>query len=427
MADIPFPRGVRDLLPNEALFKNEVLKKLEVIFQQFGFISIDTPNFEKMALLKSKGGIGEDTKLIFELKNDDLGLRYDHTMSLARYISMHQEIPLPFKRYYIGKCWRREEPQKGRYWEFTQADVDIVGTRSPASDAEVIATAATFFDIMGIKYRVLLNNRKFMNAFFAKIGIKQELIMPVLRAIDKLEKIGRDGVLEQLRGLGIGNDAVAKVDELVSLGGSNTEKLQHVERYLDDKAPQSEMNELISLLSLYSIKGDVILDFSLARGFDYYTDMVVEFKIVGEGDVAKDSIGGGGRYDNLIGMMGNRPLPAVGCSIGIDRLLAIMGYTKSDRYTYAPVFVAWVKPSNYAYALKIANQLRESGIAIDINVSDRNISNQLSYANSMRFKYAAIIGDGEEKEGKLKLKNLVDGTENLLTPEDAVTIVQRNR
>ena len=160
MADIPFPRGVRDLLPNEALFRNELLKKTESIFRTFGFLTIDTPSFESLQVLKAKNAIGSDTKLIYEMKDELLGLRYDNTMSLARYIAMHMELPMPFKRYYIGKCWRREEPQHLRYREITQADADIIGGNAPMADAEVIAVAAAVFDSIGIKYEICVNDRQ---------------------------------------------------------------------------------------------------------------------------------------------------------------------------------------------------------------------------------------------------------------------------
>jgi histidyl-tRNA synthetase len=427
MADIPLPRGVRDLLPNEALFRNELLKKIESVFQRFGFLSIDTPTFEKLAVLKAKGGIGEDAKLIFELKNDDLGLRYDNTMSLARYAAMHQDLPLPFKRYEIAKSWRREEPQKARYWEFTQADVDIIGVKSAAADAEIIAAPAAFFDSIDLKYRILINNRKFMDAFFAKIGVGQALVMPILRALDKVEKIGRDAVLEQVRAIGVDNEKTAKIDELVNTAGSNEDKLQHIAKFMDDSKPVTEIRETLELLTLYNLKGEVILDFSLARGFDYYTDLVLEFKLADEELGMKDSIVGGGRYDNLVGMFGGKPMPAVGSSIGVEKLLTILDYSSSSKYTYAKVLVAWIKIKNYPYALKTANKLRAADIATDINTAERNISNQLSYANSLKFKYAVIVGDGEEKEGKLKLRNLVDGSETMLSIEEAITVIKSNK
>jgi histidyl-tRNA synthetase len=422
MTDIPFPRGVRDLMPNEALFRNTLLSDLEKVFQNFGFLSIDTPTFESLKVLKAKNAIGEDMKLIFEMKDEDVGLRYDHTISLARYVAMHGDLPMPFKRYFIGKSWRREEPQRLRYREFTQADVDIIGGSPAQADAEAIAVPCVFLEHINMDYKVAMNNRRFIDGLLKSAGVRQELFTDIMRIIDKLDKIGRDGVLDRLTKLGLGRDTVAKIDSMIGITGTNDAKLDFVERTIEDKEAVREMRQMMEILELYKLKGTFEIDFSLMRGLDYYTGVVMEIK-VNDKDVGY-SIGGGGRYDNLIGTLGGKKLPAVGISLGIDRILDVMKFSSSIDYTYARIFIINVKDSNYGYALQLANALRANEIATDINLANRNISNQLSYANSLHFKFAAIVGDEEQKQSKVKLRNLSDGSEQMLSLQELIDMLK---
>ncbi len=422
VADIPFPRGVRDLMPNEALYRNEVIGKIEGVFQRFGFLTIDTPAFESIKVLNAKGVIGEDAKLIYEMKYEDIALKYDHTVSLARYMAMHQNLPQPFKRYFIGKAWRREEPQRLRYREFTQADVDIVGGRQTAADAEIIAVGAMALDALGIDHVIHINSRKFIDDLFKIVGIPQDKIVPAMRAVDKLDKIGRDGVVEQLQKLGLDRDTVGKIDALINFQGTNADKLDYLEKTLSDKTAVKEMRETIELLELYNLKPEsVAIDFSVIRGLDYYTGVVFEYKSQDE----NSSIAGGGRYDRLIGTFSGRDLPAVGVSLGLDRLLDILEFGSSPKHTHANVFMATINDSNYQYALQVATILRSHGIAVDLNIASRNISNQLAYANALSFKYAIIIGDAEEKGKNVKVRNLIDGTESAFTVQDAIMVLKK--
>ncbi len=419
--EIPFPRGVRDLMPSEALFRNELLRWVENTFQLFGFAAIDTPTFEPLAILKAKNAIGEDTKLIYELKEENLGLRYDLTVSLARYMAMHQELPMPFKRYQIGKVWRREEPQKLRYREFTQADADIIGGTKAIADAEAIATGAYALESIGVGYTVEVNDRQLVEKVFEKLGMGGEFFVGAARALDKLEKVGEDKVSEMLRGLGINSNAVNDMIELAKLGGSNAEKLAYVENLLGDANAAKDLKDTLAALAQYNMNGETVVDFSLMRGLDYYTGIVFEFKA--KDDLKGPSVAGGGRYDNLIGIFAGRTMLAVGVSLGIDRILELLNYSASIECSYAKVFVANVKEKNYSYALKVANSLRANKIATEINISSRNLANQLSHANSLKMKYVIIIGDVEEKAGELKLRNLTSGEEQILSLEDAINII----
>ncbi len=422
MAEIPTPRGMRDLMPNEALFRKELLEKIEGVFRRYGFLTIDTPVLESTKVLTAKDVIGDESKLIFETKSEGFALKYDQTVSLARYVAMYQSLPMPFKRYYIDKAWRRDEPQKGRYREFTQADVDIVGGRAPVADAEAIATAAKALEEIGFEYTIRINNRIFIDSVFASIGMKEELFNPIMKVVDKMDKIGRDGMIEQLQALGLDRDSVDRVDKLVNFSGSNGEKLELVEKTMDDKAALGEVRETLDLLKLYSLRGDVVVDFSIMRGLDYYTGIVVE---IAAGDKQfKSSVGGGGRYDRLIGLLGGKQVPAVGISLGIDRILDVMNFSASQKQTFAEVFVANIKDGNYQYALRVATALRAAGIAVDLNAASRNISNQLAYANALKFKWVIVCGDAEEKLNNVKIRNLIDGAEKSATVEEAIVTIK---
>lgn len=421
MADIPFPRGVRDLMPNEALFRNELLHKIENVFQLYGFLTIDTPSFESLKVLKAKNGIGSDTKLIYELKDEQLGLRYDHTISLARYMAMHQELPMPFKRYYIGKSWRREEPQKFREREFTQADADIVGGNKVMADAEVIAVGSMILESIGIEYVTCVNDRSLMDKVLAKFGVVEDHFIDVMRAIDKMDKIGEAGVVELLKGLMFDGAIIDQIIAFITLKGLNDEKLSYIDDLLGGKDSTKDLRATLTLLQNYNLRGEIKIDFCITRGFDYYTGIVVEYK---NKEDQSASIGGGGRYDNLIGLFGTKSVPAVGVSLGIDRILEMLDFSSSIEYTYANVFVAYVNETNYPYALKVANTLRANGIPTEINIASRNLSNQFAYAGSIKTKYAVVIGDVEEKGNKLKLRNLISGNETIVFIDEAIKIIK---
>ncbi len=424
MADVPFPRGVKDLLPNEALFRSRVIKIIENVYQSFGFYEIDTPYIESLALLKGDKALGEDNqKELFEINVENLGLRFDQTVSLARFMAMHQQLPLPFKRYQIGKVWRLDEPQKNRYREITQADVDIVGGKRVVTDAEVLAAAMTAYDKLGISYMVRINDRRILNGALAAFGVADDLQVKAIRAIDKLDKIGKDGVTAELLKLGLKEESVDGVMAFITKEGINAEKLDYAESIVNDKESVKELRELLDLISMYKLNGEIEVDFSTARGLDYYTGVV--FETMEKKGAMKYSMGSGGRYDNLIGKWAGKELPAVGISIGIDRVMDSLGYESAPIYTYAAAFVVYVKEDNFKYALTVANDLRAKGLNIDINLAGKNLANQLAYANSLHFSYAIIIGNEEEKQGKLKLRDLSSGSEELLSVEEAVARLRK--
>ncbi|MGC8571885.1 MAG: histidine--tRNA ligase [Candidatus Micrarchaeia archaeon] len=424
MSDIPTPRGMRDLMPNEAFFRNDILKKIEHIYQIYGYQTIDTPFIESLQVMNAKNSIGEEeSKLIFELKNEGLALRYDQTVSFARYIATYKELPMPFKRYAIGKNWRGEEPQKLRYREFTQADIDIAGSNSIAADAEVIAVQGKVLEELGIDYTIEINDRRFITGFLESLGLNDAQAVSAMRIIDKLDKIGKDSVLEEVQNkIKVTNEQLKSIDELISQDSTNEETLKFIQAKENENKinkTSNELSELLDMLSLYNLKGEARLNLSIVRGIDYYTGIVFEYKLNNKN--VKQSIGSGGRYDNLVGAISKgKSVPMVGSSLGIDRLLDILNFSDSLKLNYAEIFIVNVKKNNYKYAMQVANKLRSNDIAVDMNVVDRNISNQLSYANALKYKYAIIVGDNEEKLNNIKVKDLIDGTERTITVEDAI-------
>ena len=285
----------------------------------------------------------------------------------------------------------------------------------------MIAAGALVFAAVGLDVTVQINNRKFLDELFASIGLSKDMFVPVMRTVDKLDKIGRDGVNESLQKLNIPREVLAKIDSLVSLQGTNDDKIEFLEKMLKNKEAIAEIKETLSLLELYKLKCEISIDFSLVRGLDYYTGIVFEYKSADKS--IKPSLGGGGRYDNLIGSFTGKKLPAVGCALGVDVILEILNFSSSPKQTYANVFIATINDGNYPYALRVANALRANGIAVDLNCASRNISNQLAYANSLKFKYAIVVGDSEQKEEKVKIRNLVDGTESSLNINDAIRML----
>ncbi len=429
MADIPMARGVRDLMPNEALFRNDVLETIEGVFRRFGFLTIDTPYIESMDVLKAKDAIGEDNKLIFEIEKEHLGLRYDQTMSLGRYMAMHQNLPMPFKRYAIGKVWRMDEPQRLRYREFTQADADIIGGDVAQGNAEALAAAGTAYDELALPYMIAISSREVLDKVLEKFSIPNEKRTDVMRVIDKLDRYGIDGVAKMLA-KHLDDETIDRIVEFIGFGGSNEKKIDYVDSTVGDASTSKELRDTLELLELYGTKGEKSIDFSIVRGLDYYTGLVAEIKYCGEAEdraskaYEMDTIGAGGRYERLVHTLGGKELGGVGISCGIDRMLDVMDYSSSKKNTYAEVFVANVKPNNYRYALGVANALRSAEIATDINTASRNLSNQLSYASSLNYRFALIVGDSEEKEKKVKLRDMGSGNERLVPSESIADAVR---
>jgi len=423
MVEPSLPRGMRDFNTAEAIARREVLAVVEETFKRFGFSPIETPALENLNVLYAKTYGEESGKEIFKIEGEDAALRYDFTVPLARFIAMNKDTPLPFKRYQIGPIWRKDEPQRMRYREFLQADIDIIGSSELISDAEVVAVAAQVLDELGVSgYKILINDRIILNGILSFFGVPKERNVEAIRLIDKLPKVGNEEVIEGLVGLGVKQENARSLIEFIIKEEDNDEKLNRVEANIGIKEEINKLRELIRLIGLYKVKGDIVVDLSLARGLDYYTSFVWEFIVYDENGKRLPTIVAGGRYDNLIGTFLNQQIPATGISIGIDRIMNVIG-SSTDRKSYARVYVASLG-NVLDYLLYVANALRAAGVNTDINVTKRNIAKQLEYANAMRFRYVAIVGEREQSSNKLKLRDMISGNEELLDIDEAIKVIK---
>jgi histidyl-tRNA synthetase len=358
------PRGFRDFTPDLMILRKRLFSKLEEVFQRYGFDPIDTPAVEYWETLAGKYGEEAESRLIWRFEDPWSGrkyaLRYDLTVPLARFITNHQEIPLPFKRYHIGPVWRHEEPQKGRYREFYQCDADIIGSPYPEADAEIVNLAIDAIKALGFEsgFKVRLNDRRLLKGIFEEeLGLQDPL--DVYRIIDKLDKIGIEGVKnELLNKVGLSKGLVDKIVEIISIEGRPNEILDEVERkYGKNENVKVATDHLRELLDLVRQEEFVILDLSLVRGLDYYTGPILEVVL----DRPRiGSVAGGGRYDNLIGMFLGKDLPATGVSIGIERIIDAgleLGIYNLNVKTLTKIQVIVLDKNSYKYAWDVTYRL----------------------------------------------------------------------
>ncbi|MEW6329512.1 MAG: histidine--tRNA ligase [Candidatus Micrarchaeota archaeon] len=416
MAQITSPRGTRDFLQGEALLRARVVRKIEEVYKRFGYDPAETPAFEELAVLERK--CGEDVqKLIYKLEGDKLGLRFDLTVPTARVVA-GTALPKPFKRYCIGEVWRREEPQKGRFREFLQADIDIFGSAGMACEAELLACASECLRELGFgDFKILLNNRKTLDAVVKSAGVPEGKASAVFRAVDKLGKMSEREVREEMRGKGISEGAIEKIFGMTRVGWGNEQKLAMIKKF--DEEGGRELEEIMRLARAYGVD-NIEIDLTLARGLDYYTGPI--FEISAGGGVG--SVAGGGRFDNLVELYGGSPTPAVGISFGVERIIEVMrGALKEMKKTETRVYVAPVKEEFYLNAIGVAREFRKAGVSAQIDLMSRNLKKQLEYANALGIPFVAIIGEKEAKEGKITLRNFKSGEEKLLSIDEAVKMV----
>ncbi len=413
-------RGVKDFGPGEAIALKEIISVIEEIFKRFGFYPIETPSIESTDTLTAKAYGQESRNEIYLLDGEKSGLIYDLTVPLARYISMNKDVVLPFKRYQIARVWRRDEPQKMRSREFMQADIDIVGSKDPLCEAELIGANALALEALGLSnYTVLINSRIFLNAILNLFKVPQEKHMAAIIAIDKLAKTSRKEVLEQLKKLGVDARTGESMLNMMEEDIDNNEKLQKLVAKTDEaKEEAANIASILGMLARYNLRGKVTLDLSLARGLDYYTGTIWEF-VVKEHSKQLPTLASGGRYDKLIGIYSKAELPAVGTSIGISRVFEVLK-TQDGPLTSARTFVAYIGRENLDYAVSVANTLRANGIYTDLNSKERNISKQLEHANSLRIRYAIIVGGQEKSANKAKLRDMVNGNEEMLNINELI-------
>jgi|TARA_Y100000310_G_C20650202_1_gene798985 histidyl-tRNA synthetase len=394
------PKGTRDYFGTDAKKFSAIISSFKNAFQVFGFDKVNTPTFEYSKLLKGK--YGEDEKLIYEFKDRagrGLALRYDLTVPLARLVGSNQ-FPLPAKFYSIGKVFRYDNPQKGRKREFVQADIDVLGSNSSICDAELIACMS--YGFYGLRTRPIfrVNNRRVMNQIFSELGYREKDFVTILRAIDKLDKIGVAGVKRELERKGLKN--VSKLLKLIRTRGSLTALKSALKGLNVDLAPFESLSSDIRSLQMNPTR--VEFDLSLARGLDYYTGNVYEIDI-GKGM----SVGGGGRYDSLVQNLTGKDLTGVGMSVGITRLFDLV----SDKINVSDSKVSVVGINTSP--LNVVSDLRKNGISTNYDLNARNLRSAMNYANKTGSAYAIFVGERELKSKKFVLRNMNNGREEKLT------------
>ncbi|OWK72517.1 histidine--tRNA ligase [Pedobacter sp. AJM] len=445
-------KGTRDFTPVEMVKRNFIYDTIKTVFRKYGYAEIQTPSFENLSTLTGKYG-DEGDKLIFKILNSgeylkdpkkksfdfaeeensnkliplisEKALRYDLTVPFARYVVMHQhEITLPFKRFQVQPVWRADRPQKGRYREFYQCDVDVVGSDSLLNEAEFILIYNEALAKLGLKdFSIKINNRKILSGIAEIIG-KPDLIIDMTVAIDKLDKIGLDGVSKELLERGFTEDDLEKLRPVILLEGSNEEKLASLKEVLATSetglkgvAEIEQVFEYVESLISYGLPltAKLELDITLARGLNYYTGCIFEVKT---NEVAMGSIGGGGRYDDLTGMFGLKDLTGVGVSFGADRIYDVLeelNLFPTSAEVGTKVLVSNFDAEAEKYALPILQQFRSAGVAAELYPSSAKLKKQMAYADAKKIPYVILIGGDEMASGELTLKDMQSGEQKKLT------------
>ncbi|HHY42038.1 MAG TPA: histidine--tRNA ligase [Thermoanaerobacterales bacterium] len=426
--------GFMELLPKDQILFNKILDTIRKTYEEFGFIPLDTPLIEKSEVLLAKGG-GETEKQIYRFtKGDtDMALRFDLTVPLARYVAQHfSDLTFPFRRYHIGKVYRGEKSQRGRFREFYQCDVDIIGNGklSVVYDAEIVSIIYATFNNLGFKdFTVRINNRKILNGFFASLNVQNTV--DVLRTIDKLEKIGEKGVISELKGIGLTENTIDKILNFIKIQGTNQEKLQALKSLdMHTEVFQNGIDELTTVIEYLNSFGvpekNYMIDLTIARGLDYYTGTVYETFLDNYPEIG--SVCSGGRYENLAEYYTTQKLPGVGVSIGLTRLfyqLKEAGLLESDTpSTLTKVLVVPMDATCNEYSIKVANTLRESGIISEVYFEEVKVGKKLNYANKLDIPYVVLIGEDEIQRQMVSLKNMKTGYQETLAIDEAIKSVK---
>ena len=452
MAQKPsIPKGTRDFSPEEMAKRNYILNTIISTYRLYGYREIQTPAMENLTTLLGKYG-DEGDRLIFRILNSgdslkdfdreelltidpadfasracDRGLRYDLTVPFARYVVQHRnEITLPFKRYQIQPVWRADRPQKGRYREFYQCDADVIGSDSLLHEVELTQIIDTVFAKLGVRVVILLNNRKLLTAISEQLGI--ENIIDLTVSIDKLEKIGWEGVEEELRGKGISEEAISRLKPILGISGSNEEKLEKLaDLFRESEVGRKGVEELTYILDKLRhcrMQNEVRLDLSLARGLDYYTGTIFEVKAL---DTPMGSITGGGRYDNLTGVFGQSGMSGVGISFGAERIFDVLEaldlYPESTHSGTQLLFINFGEKA-LDYILPLLGELRSKGITAEVYPDDAKIKKQMSYANALSIPYVAFIGDDEIAQHTISVKDMESGEQQSYTTEELIALLR---
>jgi len=456
------PKGTRDFGPVEMAKRNYIFNTIRSVYELYGFQQIETPAQETLQTLMGKYG-EEGDKLLFKILNSgdylskiedselterntlrlaskicEKGLRYDLTVPFARYVVMHrEELQLPFKRYQVQPVWRADRPQKGRYREFYQFDGDVVGSDSLLNEVELMQIVDTVFTRFGVRVQIKINNRKILTGIAEVIGAADKIV-DITVAIDKLDKIGIDNVNAELREDGLSDEQIQKLQPIIMLEGTNEEKLNTIAEVLaSSETGLKGVEETRYILNMLSgnhnsqsstlnsqLNNEIQLDLTLARGLSYYTGAIFEVKAL---DTPMGSISGGGRYDNLTGIFGMPGLSGVGISFGVDRIYDVLNaldlYPKDSLQTTQVLFINFGEKET-TYCLPILSQVRQAGIRAEIYPDSTKMKKQMSYANAKQIPYVVLAGDNEMAAGKVTLKNMESGEQQLLTAEELINAIQ---
>lgn len=453
MAQKPnIPKGTRDFSPIEMAKRNYIFNTIREVYALYGFLQIETPAMETLQTLMGKYG-EEGDKLLFKVLNSgdclskvsdeelaernalhlaskmcEKGLRYDLTVPFARYVVMHrEELQLPFKRYQIQPVWRADRPQKGRYREFYQCDADVVGSDSLLNEVELMQIVDTVFSRFGIRVQIKINNRKILTGIAEVIGAADKIV-DITVAIDKLDKIGIDNVNEELRQDGLSDAQIEKLQPIISLTGSNDEKLNTIAGVLAESETGlkgvEETRYILETLKTIGLNNEIQLDLTLARGLNYYTGAIFEVKAL---DVQIGSITGGGRYDNLTGIFGMPGLSGVGISFGADRIYDVLNtldlYPKDSINATQLLFINFGEKET-AYCLPLVTKARQAGIRTEMFPDAAKMKKQMNYANAKQIPFVVLAGENEMNEGKVTLKNMITGEQQMVSGDELVAIVK---
>ena len=452
MAQKPsIPKGTRDFGPEEMAKRNYIFNTIKDVYALYGFEQIETPAMETLQTLMGKYG-EEGDKLLFKILNSgdylnkisdeeldernslhlasklcEKGLRYDLTVPFARYVVMHRdELQLPFKRYQIQPVWRADRPQKGRYREFYQCDADVVGSDSLLNEVELMQIVDTVFTKFGIRIQIKINNRKILSGI-AEVLDEADKIIDITVAIDKLEKIGLENVNAELKAGGITDEAIEKLQPILTMQGSNEDKLKTIEKVLESSEVGlkgvEETRFILDTLNSVGLNNEIQLDLTLARGLNYYTGAIFEVKAL---DTPMGSITGGGRYDNLTGIFGMPGLSGVGISFGADRIYDVLNtlelYPKEMLSSTQVLFINFGEKET-AYCLPFIAEIRKNGIRAEIFPDKAKMKRQMNYANAKNIPYVVFAGEDEIEKGKLMLKDMQSGEQKLVTAKEFIASV----
>lgn len=452
MSSPSIPKGTRDFSPLEMARRNYIFDAIRSVFKLHGYQPIETPAMENLSTLMGKYG-EEGDKLLFKILNSgnylsdvpdetyagkeagkmlkhisEKGLRYDLTVPFARFVVQHNnEITFPFKRYQIQPVWRADRPQKGRYREFYQCDVDVIGSNSLLYEVEMVSIAAEIFNKLGISITILMNNRKILSGIAEVIG-ESARITDITVAIDKLDKIGQEGVNKELAEKGLSEATIAKLQPILGLQGENLEKLDQLSVILAGSETGlkgiDEMRTIFSFINELKPKASVKIDLTLARGLNYYTGAIIEIKA---NDVQMGSISGGGRYDDLTGIFGLKGMSGIGISFGADRIYDVLNELKlfpANTEQATTVLLVNFGGAEQLESLKLLHKLHEAGISAELYPEPAKMKKQFGYADNKKIPYTIIIGPDEAALGLYQLKNMLTGEQHKIKASEIIELLR---